>query len=112
MTAFSVMDRSMERAVQQLRGPTRFPITICYVVCITTVTVVVAGWLRPWFAFAGIILVAILAVQTVTHREVTTVHHLVNSTNDNLNERIGQLTATLHEAGVLVPLDPNTGRET
>lgn len=82
-----------------------YPVTAVYVAGSVILALVVGGQMQfdvgllLFTAVTGLVLIG------ATRREVTKVHHLVNSQRDLLLERIDQLVEALLAAGVRVPTD-------
>lgn len=89
-----------------LQTPSLYPVTACYLSAVTVIMLVTQGWLSGEFGVLVLGIVSVLIVLVQMQRDLNTVHHLVNSYTDKLDDRITQLTDTLTDAGVQVPDEP------
>lgn len=99
----------LKRAVQSVAF---YPVTVLYLAGTAIAAFVVGGWLRFDLGLVLFAAAAILLVLISTHREVGTVHVLVDGHHhalvelvDKMANRINQLVDALLEAGVTVPKD-------
>jgi len=76
-----------------------------YVAGVLVACGVSVGWIRLDVGVVALSVIAVLLITVGISREVHTVHTLVNSQRDELLDRIDQLVAALHKAGVAVPQD-------
>jgi hypothetical protein len=107
------MTQSMIRVVRVLRRVARstefYPLSLTWAIGMSLTAAVSARLIRADVGIALFTLIIALLL-SATHREVGTIHTLVNAQHDDLirtinrmSTRIGQLLNALHRAGVQVP---------
>lgn len=80
--------------------------TASYLAAVGMIMLVAQNAVSAEVAIIVLGLTSVLIILVVVQHEINTVHHLVCSYNGQLDDRIAQLIASLHTAGIPIPDDP------
>lgn len=95
-----------------LDSPSTWPLSTFWLGAMCVLFAKSIGWINLPTAFVTLGFLAILLIMAAFRKDVSTIHHLVNSQHDDLVDRVQQLTDALLSSGSEVPKPPAKGSVT
>jgi len=93
-------------------SPSTYPIATFWLGAMGILFAKSISWVNLPTAFVTLGFLAVLLIMAAFRKDVSTIHHLVNSQHDDLVDRVQQLTDALLSSGAEVPKPPSKGSVT